>query len=134
MLARESLRIRTLIFGTDHNSMVLSCNLLANVLEVQGKLGDETRGLHERSLALTIRHFGPDGINAAIGNNNLGDFYYKLAREQLTVDAKRTQLLLSRSYHEEAQRIYSKIYGPTHSDTVGTSSRLTTLLRELSQL
>jgi S-adenosylmethionine/arginine decarboxylase-like enzyme len=92
-------------------------------------------GLGEECLlAITIRNNGPDGLNAAIGNHIFGEFYTKLASKQPTVDAMRSQLLLSKYYHEEAQRIYSKIYGPTHSDTINTSSRLTTVLRELSQL
>jgi hypothetical protein len=101
---------------------------------VQGELGKEIRGLYERFFACSIRNHGPDGLNAAIGNNNLGEFCYKLARKQPTVDAKRTQLLLAKSYYEDAQRIYSKIYGPTHPSTADASSQLTIVLRELSQL
>jgi tetratricopeptide (TPR) repeat protein len=131
MLARESLRIRTLISNSnDQNSIIL----LAVILEHRGELGDETKGLYEQYLALSIRNHGPDGLNAAIGNNNFGAFYYRLAKIQPTVDAKRTQLLLSKSYHEKAQRIYLKIYDPTHLNTVNTSSQLTTVLRKLSQL
>jgi tetratricopeptide (TPR) repeat protein len=129
-LARESLRIRTLIYRSDHNLVEKSCYLLAYILESQGNLGDETRGIYEHSLVLSIRNDGPDGLNTAIGNKNLGNFYYKLAKRQPTVDATRTQLLLSKSYHEEAQRIYLKIYGPTHPSTVNTSSLLT-VLREI---
>jgi hypothetical protein len=44
MLARESLRIRSLIFDSNHQSTGRSCNLLAHVLLIQGELGDETRG------------------------------------------------------------------------------------------
>jgi hypothetical protein len=44
MLARESLRIRNLIHGSDHGIVQMSCYLLANILEAQGNLGDETRG------------------------------------------------------------------------------------------
>jgi hypothetical protein len=134
MLARESLRIRTLIYGRDHNLVEMSCNLLANILRSQGNLGDETRGLYEHSLVLSIRNHGPDGLNTAIRNKNLGYFYSMLAGKQPTVDAKRTQQLLSKSCYENALRIYSKIYSPTHSDTVNTSSLLTAVLRELSQL
>jgi hypothetical protein len=104
-LARESLRIRTLIqYGRSQNTVEASCNLLANILRAQGKLGDETRGLQERSLASAIRSNGPDGQNTAAGNYNLGDFYHKLAEKQPTVNAKRTQLLLSKRHNEFARR------------------------------
>jgi hypothetical protein len=85
-------------------------------------------------LAISIRNVGPDGLNTALGKNYLGEFCHKLADKEPTIDAKRTQLLLAKSYHEEAQRLYPKIYDPTHPGTVHTSSRLTTVLRELSQL
>jgi tetratricopeptide (TPR) repeat protein len=68
-LARESLRINP-------------CNLLASILSGQGKLGDETRGLYERSLSTFIRSFGPEGPNTAAANNNLDLFYHQLAEMQ----------------------------------------------------
>jgi hypothetical protein len=88
-LARESLRIRTLVYGNNHNNdyFSVSCDLLAGILSAQGKFGDETRGLYERSLAITIRNQGPDGLHTAIGNFNIGAFYH-LANIQLTDDSK----------------------------------------------
>jgi hypothetical protein len=112
MLARESLRIRNLIYGSDHSIVQMSCYFLANILSAQGNLGDETRGLYERSLALSIRNDGPDGLNTAIVNNKFGQFYIQLAEKEPTVDAERTQLLLSKSYHEEALRILLKDIRP----------------------
>jgi hypothetical protein len=111
-----------------------SCNLLANILRAQVKLGDETKRLYERYLVISIRHEGPDGSNIAIGNNHLGLFHFKLAYEQATVDLQRKQLLLAKSYFEEALRIYSKIDGPIHLDTVKASSLLDVALSELSQI
>jgi hypothetical protein len=119
---------------SDDHRFGTGCRLLARILEAQFKFGDETRGLYEHSLALSIENNGPDGLNAAISNHNIGGFYFKLAKIQPTLDAKRTQLLLAKSYYEEAQRIYSKIYGPTHPSTADASSELTIVLRELSQL
>jgi hypothetical protein len=54
-LVRESLRIRSLI-----------------LIGRQGKLGDETRELLGRSLNISVRSGGPDGINPATGNVCLG--------------------------------------------------------------
>jgi hypothetical protein len=118
-LARESLRIRTLIYDVNDSYLDLSCNLLARNLSAQGKLGDETRGLYKRSLALSIRNEGPDG------------FYQQLAKPQSIVDAKRMHLLVANSHFVEAQRIWSKIHGPTHSDAVDAASRLNVVLRQL---
>jgi tetratricopeptide (TPR) repeat protein len=133
-LAREALRLRILIFGHQHSDVGASCLLLAEILQSQGILGDETSGLYKRALAIAIRNEGPDGFNDAIGNGNLAGFYHRLARIQPTYKSKRTHLLTSKSYYEESQRIWSKIDGPTHPRTVEATSGLNTVLRELSQI
>jgi hypothetical protein len=97
-LARESLRITTLTHDSNDYIVDLSCDLLARILSAQGKLGDETSGLYERSLALSIRNERPDGNSTAIGNYSTGEFHNKLAKKQLTVDTKRTHLLLAKPY------------------------------------
>jgi hypothetical protein len=66
--------LMTIVFGS-------SCNLLANMLRVQGNLGDETREFHERTLAIAIRNEGPNGSNTAAANYNLGLFYCHLSCE-----------------------------------------------------
>jgi hypothetical protein len=131
-LARESLRIRSLIFHSNHERVGIICNLLANILRIQSKLGDETRVLLERYLAISTRNQGPDGSQTAVANYNLGLFHYQLALEQATDDLKQTQLLLAKSHHEETLRIRSKIYGPTHPETVATASRLASVTSVLS--
>jgi hypothetical protein len=42
-LARESLRIRTLIYGTEPHEVGNCCDLLARILEAQGNSKEETR-------------------------------------------------------------------------------------------
>jgi hypothetical protein len=133
-LARETFRIRSLICGSDDALLGGSIDLLARILNAQGKQGDETRGLYERSLAIFVRNEGPDGFNAATGNGMIGKLYQKLAVKQSTVDAMRTHLILAKSHFVEAQRIWSKIHGPTHRNTINASSQLTSILRQLSQL
>jgi hypothetical protein len=107
-------------------------DLLARILLSQGKFGDETRGLFESCLAISIRHEGPDGLNTAKGNFNIGGFYYCLTSIQPTADLKGKQLLLAKSHFVEALRIRSKIHGPTHPSTVDVSSWLTTVLSKLT--
>jgi tetratricopeptide (TPR) repeat protein len=130
-LAREALRIRTRMHGSTYNSIGASCDLLANILMQQGKFGDETKTLFERSLALHIRHEGPDGTNTALGNISLGKFHYSAAM-QPKVTAKRAQLLLAKSYSEEGIRIQSKIAIPTHPNAVAAASLHAIILEELS--
>jgi tetratricopeptide (TPR) repeat protein len=131
-LARESLRIRSLIHDKNYQNIGQSCSQVANVLMAQGKLGDETRGLFEHFLAISFRNSGLDGPNTATGNYHLGSYH---AHQETTVDVKQTrqtQLLLAKSYFEEALRIFLKIYGPTHPHTVAAASQLAIVSRELS--
>jgi hypothetical protein len=133
-LARESLRIRILMNDGEYCRIDVSYGLLACIFQAQGNFGDETKELYERSWAITIRNVGPDGLNTAVGNFNIGTFYHNSATKQSTVELGRTQLLLAKSHCVEAQRIWSKIYGPTHPNTFDVSTRLTDNLSELSQL
>jgi hypothetical protein len=131
-LSRESLRIESLINDSNHYNVGRACSLLSSILMGQGQLGDETRGLNELYLANSIRNGGPDGVNTASGNFNLGIFYCKLAEVQTTVDLKQKQLLLGKDYYEESHRIKSKIYGSTHPETINVTSRLAAISSELS--
>jgi hypothetical protein len=133
-LTRESLRIKSLLYDSNHSNIGRACCLLANVLMGQGQLGDETKGLYKRCLAIFIRNDGPDGPNTAPGNSTLGLFYRQLARKQATVDLIQTQLLLAKVYYEESHRIKSKIYGPTHTETVAAASKLATIVSDLSKI
>jgi tetratricopeptide (TPR) repeat protein len=122
-LARESLRILSLINDINHYRVGRTCNLLANILRMQGQLGDETRGLYEHYLANSIQNGGPDGLTTASGNFNLGLVYHQRANIENSIDSKQTQLLLANSHFEEALRIYSKTFGPTHAETVKAVSQ-----------
>jgi tetratricopeptide (TPR) repeat protein len=124
MLARESLRIRTRIFHNDNQSIGMSTSLLANILLSQGNLGNETKELFERSLAIYTKSGGPDGINTAVANGNMGDFYHQLAALQQTAATKREYLCLSQSKYKEAMRIYIKAFGPDNPETIRETSRL----------
>jgi tetratricopeptide (TPR) repeat protein len=133
MLARESLRIRTRIYSNDHVHIGLSCSLLARILMSQGNLGDETMELFERSLVNDTKNNGPDGTNTAISNVNLGAFYDQLANRQQNDERKMACLHLSKSKFEEAVRIYTKIFGPDNPQSIEASSRLSIILRRISE-
>jgi hypothetical protein len=131
-LGRESLRIRAQLHGSDDADVGSGTHLLARILQKQGKLGDETKELFERSLAIFIRNKGPDGMNTAAVTSNIGNFHYQLAMIQSMISTKRTHLLLAKSYIEEALRIETKIDNPTHPNRVTAASLLSKVLKELS--
>jgi hypothetical protein len=131
-LARESLLIRTRLYSSNHNRIGMSHMLLARILMNQGKLGDETKELLERSLANHVMNEGLDGMNVAAGNILIVEFRYKLAKTQSIISIKRTQLLLAKSFAEEAVRIETKTHYPTHPNYILAASVLSDILRELS--
>jgi hypothetical protein len=111
-IARESLRITSVINGSNDQIVGSRCNLLANILRTQGKLGDETRRMYERFLAISIRNSGPNGSNTAIGNYYLGLFHYHLSRKQATVGFKTDsattgEIALRRSSSNSLKNVWS---------------------------
>jgi len=133
MLARESLRIRTQLYGNDHPRVGDSIGLLATILRKQGNLGNEVKELYERSLSIKVKHGGPDGVNTAISNKSLGIFHRQLAGTDLSTDERKEHLRLSVSYYTEAFRINAKIFGPDHHDTIEAASDLSMISRTLSE-
>jgi tetratricopeptide (TPR) repeat protein len=133
-LVREALRIRSLMCDSDDHKIGASCDLLARILQSQGKFEDETKRLCERSLAIYIRIEGPDGLNTSMISMNVGLCYYQLAEGQPTVDTKRKYFLISKSHIEEGFRIQTKVLGPTHPKTIKSASILSTVTRQLSRL
>lgn len=98
-LVRIALRLRTLVYGGDHGYVVESCCLLANILRAQKTLGDETRRMFERSLALTIKDVGPDSLRTACIHFRVGIFYYQLNILQPTAEFKQAQLFRAKFHH-----------------------------------
>ena len=93
----------------------------------QGKLGDETKELLERSLAIFVMNEGLDGPNTAGGNITISQFYNNLATIQSVISAKRIHLLLAKSYAEEATRIETKIHTPNDPNSVAAAFSLCSL-------
>lgn len=127
-IAREVMRIKH-----DHGLLGDSGILLARILQTQGKLGNETTELYERSLVIFVRHGGVDGLNTATGNTSIGDFYQQRA-ESKTPALRKVELLKAQGYYKEAVRIYSKIYGPHNSNTTKTAPALKAIVFELSRV
>jgi hypothetical protein len=133
MLARESLRIGVLINRNSH-LVGVSASLLASVLKIQNKLGSETKELYEQSLAISIRHCGPDGVSTANMHMIFGIYYRDLADKQQTGGEKKKHLRLSEIKIKEALRIFTKIYGSDDPTTVRYSTELSTVIHLISEV
>jgi hypothetical protein len=130
-LAREAHRIRIHLYGNNSVRIGPSAGLIADILKSQNKLGDETRELYDCFLAGAIMNEGPDGINTAIGNFNLGLLHLNLADTQTADDKRKEYLCLAKSYLNEAIRISTKIYGPIHQHTIQNTSILSAIESKL---
>jgi hypothetical protein len=97
-LARDALRIKIRLYGSDHNLVGFSLMQVTKIALVQKKFGNERKELHERSLAIFIGNEGPNGANTAMGMRNMALYYLEFAGIQTTTDTKRTHLLLAKSY------------------------------------
>jgi tetratricopeptide (TPR) repeat protein len=133
-LARESYRIRVQIYGDDHYLVGSSIGLIANTLKGQDKLGDETKKLYERSLAIYTRNEGPDGVNTAFGNAVLGNYYVALSESQLTVETKKEHFMLAFGSYHEAVRITKKIYGTDHPKYIDNLDKLCIITHHIELL
>ena len=133
-LVRESLRIRSRLYDAHHQCIGLSTSLLASILQSQGNLGSETQELYERSLAIHIRNYGPEGVNTAVSNFNLGIFYHLRAEESQTAEIKKGNLQLSESKYKESLRIYTVVFGPDNPRTIQSLSRLSIVSCKLSEV
>jgi tetratricopeptide (TPR) repeat protein len=127
-LAREALSIRSQLYSSNDYQLAPSCSLLANILKSQEKLGDETKELLERALAINIRHLGPDGANTAVSNISLGFFHRQLADLNTEVALQKPFLLQAKAYFEEAVRNQTKIFSPTHPSAQHAVSALEDLI------
>jgi hypothetical protein len=112
--------------------------MLGNILGKRGNLGDEVKGLYKRSMAIYMNQEGPDGINTAVGNTNLGRYHLSVAEKNLkeknlNSDKRKEHLLLSVSYYKESLRIYTKAFGRAHHESLGAASELSIASHILSK-
>jgi hypothetical protein len=132
-LSRESIRLRTLKLGMNHPSTNASHELLARILGERNPNGDEAFDEREillkTSLVVTLKNYGPDGRNNAVANKNIGVFYYQRAHHLTTVFLQQTTFEIAKKHVDEAIRIYSKIYGPTHQYTLDAKATLAYIVR-----
>jgi hypothetical protein len=123
-LARKSLRIRDKLHAAHSRMGGVNILLLAKILRKQGKFGDETKKLFERSLAICVRNKGLDGDNTAVANTEIYQFYYMFAMMSghcRTGHTRRMQPLLAKSYSDEAIRIETKIHNSNHPNSIAAA-------------
>jgi hypothetical protein len=111
----------------------MSIGLLARILSSQGRLGSETLELYERALVIDIEYYGSEAVHTAISTNHMGYFYHLRACDSQATETRKKHLLLSESNYKESLRIYAKIYGPDHPETLATSSQISIVSCELSE-
>lgn len=129
-LAREAVRIRSLIHDSEHEILGDSCNLLAHILQSQGKV-DEPRELFERYIAISIRNEGADGNSVGVGNTHIGRFYFFLSLLRANADRKKDYLLKAKVYFQEGFRIAKITSSPTHPNYIAAERHLSGALTVL---
>jgi tetratricopeptide (TPR) repeat protein len=132
MLIRESLRIRTLVHDVNHPYVGITGGLLAHILQSQGKFTDEAKSLFERSIAINIKQYGPDGSNTAVSLANLAHYYCDLQIQPCTPQNRISYLRLARDGFQESVRIYTKNLGRDHPRTMRYSASLLSISTALS--
>jgi hypothetical protein len=80
-----------------------------------------------------VKNDGPDGGNTAVGNFNLGHFHNHVSQSNLSASKRKEHLSLSKSYFKEALRIFTKVFGPGHPDTIDAASALSIISLVLSE-
>jgi hypothetical protein len=95
-------------------------------------LGAETRDLYKRSLAIAIRHEGPDSSNVMIATVIIGKIYHQLAYTKPTLELRRKELIEAKLYFQDSYRISSKILGSTPLNTSDIARLFAQVLRELA--
>ena len=101
------------VHGVNHNNTGECVTVLGAALLSQDKFDDETRAVIQRSLYIHLLNLGPDAKNVGIANHSLGVFH-----------EKRGDFVLAKPFYKEALRIYTKVQGPDHPETVGVKNDL----------
>jgi hypothetical protein len=97
-------------------------------------MGDETRSLYERSLAICIKYEGLDAVNTSIELIGIGKFHHKNSGMQTTLEARKKELLLAKPYLEKAIRIDSMIQGHMITEAGDARILLKCIMSELDLL
>ena len=117
LLARKALLIIERVFPPDHINVGSSINDLARVLLKSGCLGDETRDLFRRALAVYIVCDGADGLLVMEACENLGSLHFQRGSICVCTDQMKIEFRFSDRYFNEALRISLIVFGQGHEAT-----------------
>jgi tetratricopeptide (TPR) repeat protein len=134
MLASEAVRIIRALKGPSDVNIPCFLLVLVNIRFKKKDYGEGAKSLLEDYLAHAIRDQGIDGEHTADIHDDLGHFYYQIVDTLSSSDAKRTHLQQSESHYKEALRIYTKIYGSKHQQSLALASELSLVSIELEQI
>ena len=101
------------VYGVNHTKTGACVTELGLALLDQNKLDDETRAVLQRVLDINVLNQGPNAESVGIANDNLGIFH-----------EKRGEYVQAKRFYKEALRIYTKVYGPEHPETVQVKENL----------
>ena len=101
------------VHGVDHTLTGQCLDQLGIALMGQNKLGDETKAVLHRALDIFLLNLGPDAQLVGAANESLGVFY-----------EMRGEIVQARRFFKEALRIYTKVLGPEHPNTVNVKTNL----------
>ena len=130
-LARQALEIRTQLHGSESAKVAVNIGGLADILDYFNDIDDdEVPRLYQQSNAITSRVEGSSSLNVAVGENNMGNSYYKRARRAHAandLDRELANLELALTHFREAARIYRTI---NHVDKADAALRPITVVEE----
>ena len=136
MLARRALEIRTQLQGAENEQVADVMGTLAEILGYFNDVDDdEVPRLHEQAKAIHARMQGKLSPNVAVGEKNLGVFYYRRARrahDANDLDRELANLELALPHFREAARIYRAInHMEDGDDAAQNESNVISLLRDV---
>ena len=112
-LARNALEINTQLFGTEHDDVAHSMDLLASVLQSFNDIDDdEVLRLYEQAIAIYVTLYGSSHMTVGSCEDNLGLAYSNRAKRAYNahdLDRELTNLQLALTHNREAARIYTDI-------------------------
>ena len=111
--ARQSLEIRTQLFGTESEHVAVAMGRLASVLaHFEDDGDDEVVRLYEQSIVIHGQVYGLTSVNVGAGERNLGNVYHRRSTKAYAandLDQHVANLELALPHYREAARIYGAV-------------------------
>jgi hypothetical protein len=134
IFARKTVRIVKELKGPGSQEMIGVFQVLVKVIFMKDIFTDETKGLLRDHLNDALRYEGVSSTNVAYANCHLRRFPCRIGDRESCDDTKRQQLQISESYYKEASRLFMKLNGPNHPQTLQATSNLSYITMELEHI